>query len=30
MPVPYAPPLEDEYRITEQHIIAAARSMLRR
>jgi pyruvate dehydrogenase E1 component beta subunit len=30
MPVPYAPPLEDEYRITGQHIIAAARSMLRR
>jgi len=30
MPVRYAPPLEAEYRITEQPIIAATRSMLRR
>ncbi len=30
MPVPYAPPLEDEYRITEKHIAGAARAMLGR
>lgn len=29
MPVPYAPPLEDEYRITDRHIVATARSMCR-
>jgi pyruvate/2-oxoglutarate/acetoin dehydrogenase E1 component len=28
MPVPYAPPLEDEYRITDRHIVATARSMV--
>ena len=28
MPVPYAPPLEDEYRITEKHIAATARKMM--
>ncbi len=28
MPTSYSLPLEDEFRITEQYIIAAARSML--
>ena len=28
MPVPYAPPLEDKYRITDRHIVAIARSMV--
>lgn len=28
MPVPYAPTLEDEYRVTDAHIIAAAKALL--
>jgi hypothetical protein len=29
MPVPYAPPLENEYRVTDRHIVAAATAMCR-